>query len=267
MVSGSARSERVPPGPAQSPVGPAQSPVRTARTRTRMLPLGILTLALVTAAVLRPTPLMVGLAVLLAAIGAGRSLVRSEPWGRADDITTARLGLLLVFTALIVGGTGFGWAAVAVAALGLTLDAVDGKVARNARSSDPGCTDAGAAYDESVDALVVLVLSLGLVPLWGWWCALPGLLFYGFRGVTLLRPAWRRALPPSRARKVVAASQGVLLLTAGSPPALAAPPLGVLCAGAALLALGWSFGRDIVWLERHRAEGPGTLSVPGARPP
>lgn len=266
MVSGSARSERVPPGPAQSPVGPAQSPVRTARTRTRMLPLGILTLALVTAAVLRPTPLMVGLAVLLAAIGAGRSLVRSEPWGRADDITTARLGLLLVFTALILGGTGFGWAAVAVAALGLTLDAVDGKVARNARSSDPGCTDAGAAYDESVDALVVLVLSLGLVPLWGWWCALPGLLFYGFRGVTLLRPAWRRALPPSRARKVVAASQGVLLLTAGSPPALAFPILGVLCTGAALLALGWSFGRDIVWLERHRAEGPGTLSVPGARP-
>lgn len=231
------------------------------RLRPRLLPFGVLALALVTALLLNPTPLMAGLAVLLAVLGAGRSLTRREPWGRADDITTLRLGLLLVFTALVVDGPGFGWAAVAVGALALALDAVDGPVARRS-----GQTAAGAAYDETVDALVVLVLALGLVPLWGWWCALPGLTYYAFRGIALVRPAWRRPLPPSGARKLVAASQGVLLLTAGSPPALAVPPLGVLCAGAALLALGWSFGRDIVWLERRRAEDPSALSVPGARP-
>ena len=263
---------------------------RAAR-RPRLLPLGVLGLALVIAVLFSPTvpaAVLTGvIALLLAVIGAGRSLARRGPWGPADDITTIRLGLLLVFTALVLGATGFGWAAVAVAALALALDAVDGQVARRtgrtgagaagpapepppagsaAGPRDTGANDAGAAYDENVDALVVLVLSLGLVPLWGWWCALPGLLFYAFRAVRRFRPAWRRPLPPSGARKVVAASQGVLLLTAGSPPALAVPPLGVLCAAAALLALGWSFGRDVVWLERRRAllgrrrpEDPGAL--------
>lgn len=54
--------------------------------------------------------------------------------------------------------------------------------------------------------------------------------------------SWLRApLPPSRARKAVAAAQGVALAVAVAVPA------GRLLA-AALAALAWSFGRDVRWL-------------------
>lgn len=222
--------------------------------RRLLVPIPVLGSALAIAWVIHPSPLAVALFVLIAAGGGARSLSRQQSWNPADDITTLRLGLIVVFTALVLadGASGFAWPAVVIGALALALDACDGWVARRTIS-----TPAGAAYDEAVDAMFVLILSIALVPVWGLWCVLPGLLHYLYRAVGVVRPAWRRPLPPSRRRKIVAAAQGILLLTAGSPLAVSAPSVGWLWAGAALAFLLWSFGADIVWLERKaRQSGP-----------
>ncbi|GAA1941255.1 hypothetical protein GCM10009689_22970 [Brevibacterium antiquum] len=185
-------------------------------------------------------------------LGAGQSLFRAERWQPADNVTTVRLGLIMVVAALIIRNDGFSWLAIVIGALALVLDACDGYVARRT-----GATSAGADFDESVDALVVLVFSVALVPVWGWWVVLPGTFYYLFRGAALLRPAWGQQLPPSVLRKTIAASQGILLLTAGSPLALENPSIGIISAAIALAALVFSFGRDVLWLERRaRAQTP-----------
>lgn len=186
------------------------------------------------------------MSVLVIGVGAGRSLGRREPWMPADHVTTVRLGLIVIFCALALPGSGFSWPAVTIAAVALALDGVDGFVARRT-----GSTDAGAFYDEAVDALFILLLGLGLVPVWGWWAALPGALYYIFHGIAFFRPAWQRPLPASKLRNIVAASQGVLLLTAGTPLAQTNWWLGPGAIGLAVIALGWSFGRDIRWFEAH----------------
>jgi len=55
-------------------------------------------------------------------------------------------------------------------------------------------------------------------------------------------------LPPSTARKTVAATQGILLLLAGSDLLPHAANFAVVAL--ALGTLVWSFGRDILWLWR-----------------
>lgn len=229
---------------------------------SRLRPLAVLGLAAACALLVSPTVLTAAFAAFIAIIGAARSLAHREPWGPADDITTIRLGLVIVFAALVPADHRFGWAAIGVGAIALALDGVDGRVARRTVR-----TDAGAEYDETVDALFILVLALALVPLWGPWCAIPGLLYYAFRAIAALRPAWRRPLPASMARKAVAASQGVLLLTAGSPLALAVPTFGIASAAVALALLVWSFGRDVLWLERHARCGGGPKSTDNIQEP
>lgn len=209
-------------------------------------PLVVLGVGFAVSVALRPQWSTGSLMLVLVGLGAGRSLFRRESWQVADDITTVRLGLIMVFTAVVLGDVGFSWTAVILGAVALVLDACDGYVARRTRT-----TVAGGHFDESVDALVVLVLSLALVPVWGWWLILPGATYYVFRATALIRSAWRRPLPPSRLRKTVAAAQGILLLTAGSPVALENPWFGLMSAAVSLATLAFSFGRDILWLERH----------------
>lgn len=209
-------------------------------------PLAVLGVCVVIALSIRPHWSTVVISVLVIGIGAGRSLVRREPWMPADHVTTTRLGLIVIFCAVGLPGPGFSWPAVTIAAVALALDGVDGFVARRT-----GSTVAGAFYDEAVDALFILLLGLGLVSLWGLWTVLPGTLYYFFHGVAFFRPAWQRPLPNSKLRNVVAASQGILLLTAGTPLAQAHWWLGTGAVGLAVIALGCSFGRDIRWLEGH----------------
>lgn len=214
-----------------------------------LTPLALLGAAALISVLLQPEWSTVLIMLALFVLGAGRSLFRAEMWRPADDVTTVRLGLIMVFTALVLRDDGFSWAAIVVGGLALVLDACDGYVARRT-----GATSAGAYFDESVDALAVLVLSVALVPIWGWWVILPGTFYYLFRGAALLRPAWKQQqLPPSVLRKTIAASQGILLLTAGSPMALAIPSIGITSAALALAALVFSFGRDVLWLERQAA--------------
>lgn len=216
-----------------------------------LIPLCVLGAGLAGSVALQQQWTTVLIMLALIGLGAGRSLFRTEKWQPADDITTLRLGLVMVFTALVLSDVGFSWPAVIVGTATLILDGCDGYVARRTRT-----TSAGGDFDESVDALLVLVLSVALVPVWGWWLILPGTFYYLFRVVALLRPTWRRQLPPSLLRKTVAAGQGILLLTAGSPLALEFPLLGIISAAIALTTLAFSFGRDILWLERHARARP-----------
>jgi hypothetical protein len=80
----------------------------------------------------------------------------------------------------------------------------------------------------------------------GPWVLLIGLMRYLFVLAGSRYPWLVGPLPPSRARKVVAAVQGVVLVAATLP---ALPPsVATVAVLGALLSLLWSFGRDTLWL-------------------
>jgi hypothetical protein len=100
-----------------------------------------------------------------------------------------------------------------------------------------------------VDAFLLLVLSVYVAPVLGFWVLAIGVLRYAFVAAGWLLPWMRATLPYRYWRKVVTAYAGVALAVActGVLPALST----VLVAGALVL-LGESFGRDVVWLVRVR---------------
>jgi len=220
------------------------------RSRLRVLyPVALLWLSVTAALYIRPAiGTLIG-AVVIIAVAGSRSFIRRDPWTLADHITTTRLGLIIIFCAMTLTAPGFNWPATTVGAAALALDGIDGVAARYV-----GTTASGAVFDESVDALFILLLGLGLIPLWGVWTILPGAMYYLFHAIAFFRPAWRRRLAPSRLRKVIAAAQGILLLSAGSPVAQDYWWFGIGCVGLALVALLLSFGRDVLWLEHAQRQ-------------
>jgi phosphatidylglycerophosphate synthase len=98
-----------------------------------------------------------------------------------------------------------------------------------------------------VDAFLILVLSVHVALTLGPWVMVIGALRYAFV-VASWGLAWLRdPLPPSHARKVVAAVQGIALVVAAS----GLLPHPDVLVGLALVSLVWSFGRDIAWLWRN----------------
>ncbi|WP_017600123.1 CDP-alcohol phosphatidyltransferase family protein [Nocardiopsis lucentensis] len=178
-----------------------------------------------------------GAAVLLWA--ARRSGRRSL--GSADRITLVRALLTGGVLALAVDG-GPVWALVGLASLALVLDLVDGAVARGSGTE----SDFGAAFDMETDALLIMVLSAFVSLSLGAWVLAIGLMRYVFGAAALVAPWLRAPLPPSRARKVVAALQGVALAVAASGVLPSAASTALV--GVALAALVWSFGRDVLGL-------------------
>ncbi len=182
-----------------------------------------------------------------------------------------RAGLLVVVAALVVWptttaplATPSSWAGpvLLLAVPVLALDAVDGAVARRTVT-----TTRGARLDMETDAAAVLVLAVAAAPFVGAWVLTAGLLRYAFGLAGALRPALRAPLPYSLARRVVAAVQGpallvpvAALLVPGVPPVA-----GVLACAAALTALVWSFGRDVVRLEREGRRGTSRIATVRAR--
>lgn len=211
------------------------------------IPATLLCLSVTAALLIQPHWTTAVMSLLILGVGAGRSLRRGEPWTLADHVTTTRLGLILVFCATTLSDIGFSWSTVLIGAVALSLDGVDGVIARQT-----GSTEAGAIYDESVDALFVLILGIVVLPVWGPWTVLPGLMFYLFHAVAFFRRTWQRPLPASTLRKTIAAAQGILLLTAGSPLALTYTWIGIGCVGLALVSLAVSFARDLFWLEQQK---------------
>ncbi|MEU6038505.1 CDP-alcohol phosphatidyltransferase family protein [Actinomadura sp. NPDC047616] len=171
--------------------------------------------------------------------------------GPADRVTLARMTLAGGVAALVadtVRAPAPVAVLVALAAVALVLDAVDGKVARRT-----GTVSAlGARFDMESDAFLILALSVYVAGSLGLWVLAIGLMRYVFFAASRPLPWLNAPLPPSMARKAVAATQGVVLAVAAA--GVLPHPAATLLVGTALAGLAWSFGRDIAWLHRnHRA--------------
>ncbi|MDT9695497.1 CDP-alcohol phosphatidyltransferase family protein [Streptomyces sp. P17] len=174
-----------------------------------------------------------------------RSRLRS--FGPANRVTLGRSILVGGVTALVADSFQSPpplTLLVGLTAVALILDGVDGKVARRTGTS----TALGARFDMEVDAFLILVLSVYVSVAQGPWVLLIGAMRYGFVAAARFWPWLNAPLPPSTARKTVAAFQGVFLLLAASGLLPHLVEFGVVAT--ALAALVWSFGRDILWLWR-----------------
>jgi phosphatidylglycerophosphate synthase len=184
-----------------------------------------------------------------AALARGRSRYRADQLGPADWVTLARATLAVGVAALIADS--FDQPApvamlVSVTALALALDAVDGWVARRTRTTAP----LGAHFDAEVDAFLILVLSVYVARSTGAWVLAIGAARYAFLAGGWPLPWLREPLPPRYWRKVVAATQGIVLTIAVADVLPRALTQAALVAALALLAE--SFGRDVWWLRSHR---------------
>jgi phosphoglycerol transferase MdoB-like AlkP superfamily enzyme len=194
-----------------------------------------------------------GCAVIInVALAYGLSRYRADRLGAADRVTLAR-ATLAVGVAAIVADSFHRPVSVAllvsISAVALVLDAVDGWVARRTASGA-----LGARLDGEVDAFLILVLSVYVSRSAGAWVLAIGAARYAFLAASWPLRWMRAPLPPRHWRKVVAATQGIVLTIAAAdllPRAVAQ----VALAGALGL-LAESFGRDVGWLWRRRCADP-----------
>ncbi|WP_313888005.1 CDP-alcohol phosphatidyltransferase family protein [Lentzea alba] len=179
-------------------------------------------------------------------LGYGMQRHRTRSLGPADRVTLARGLMVGAVTALVADRAGQDVPValvVTLAAVALSLDWVDGQVARRTGTSSA----LGARFDMEVDAFLILVLSAYVAVHMGPWVLAIGLMRYVFVAASW-RFRWMNApLPGSYARKVVAAVQGIFLVVAAS----GLLPFAAVLVGLALASLMWSFGRDVLWLWRH----------------
>ncbi|MET7382338.1 CDP-alcohol phosphatidyltransferase family protein [Streptomyces sp. NPDC005526] len=174
-----------------------------------------------------------------------RSRLRS--FGAANRVTLGRATLVGGVTALVADSFESSPPVsllVGLTAVALILDGVDGKVARRTGTT----TALGARFDMEVDAFLILVLSVYVSMSLGPWVLLIGAMRYAFVAAARLLPWLNAPLPPSTARKTVAALQGILLLVAGADLLPTAANFAVTLLSLTLLV--WSFGRDVLWLRR-----------------
>ncbi|MGP3948083.1 CDP-alcohol phosphatidyltransferase family protein [Streptomyces sp. 7N604] len=235
----------------------------------------ILLLALLgTAAGLGPVGWLTGTAFALATwtmltLALRRSWTRS--FGPANGVTLARATLVGGVTALVADSFGSRppvAVLVVLATVALILDAVDGQVARRTGTASP----LGARFDMEVDAFLILVLSVHIARSLGAWVLLIGAMRYAFVAAARVLPWLRGPLPPSTARKAVAALQGIVLVVAGAGVLPRLPAAAAVLLALALLV--WSFGRDIAWLwrvrdrltDRRLRAAPGPAVAPGPEP-
>ncbi|MFG3509389.1 CDP-alcohol phosphatidyltransferase family protein [Streptomyces sp. NPDC047821] len=200
-------------------------------------------------------------AVLTRALG--RSWPGPVPFGPANAVTLARTTLAGGVTALVaevfVDRSAPVAALAGLTAVALALDAVDGRVARRTGTATPF----GARFDMEADAFLILVLSVHVSSSLGVWVVAIGAMRYVFVAAARFLPWLNGPLPPSMARKTVAAVQGVVLLVAGVG---VLPPVAAYAAVASALALlVWSFGRDIRWLWRVRVPRGGAVAAQAER--
>jgi phosphatidylglycerophosphate synthase len=192
--------------------------------------------------------------LLLATLVARHSRARS--FGIADVVTLVR-GLGVCFLAGLALQALVGDLArhgvltmIIMGTLCLTLDGVDGRVAR-ARAE---VSAFGARFDVETDAAMLAVLSVAVAALGiaGWWVLAIGALRYGYVATSLFVRALRTPLPYRYSGKVIAVAQAVALLAAltfrlthGEHWVSTALLLG------ALASLCWSFGRSVLWQLRQ----------------
>ncbi|MEU8588744.1 CDP-alcohol phosphatidyltransferase family protein [Streptomyces sp. NPDC048664] len=224
----------------------------------------VLLLALLGTAIgMGPAGWLTGLAFALATWAVlTRAVLRSRlsSFGPANRVTLGRAILVGGVTALVADSFESSPPAtvfVGLTAVALILDGVDGKVARRTGTS----TALGARFDMEVDAFLILVLSVYVAMALGPWVLLIGGMRYVFVAAARVWPWLNGELPPSMARKTVAAVQGVALLVAASGLLPYGAELAVVAS--ALGSLVWSFGRDVLWLRSARGGAmPGSPAGP-----
>ena len=199
--------------------------------------------------------LAAGAAVIVRAAG---SVLRRNPRFStpADRVTLGRAVVVACCAAVaVVGlragdGAGANGVVVLLGTAAFLLDSVDGRVARFTGS----VTAEGSRLDSDTDAALVLVLSCAAAGRFGVWPLGIGLMYYAFLAAACFRPSLKKPLPASTVRKVIGATQPAALLLALLP---GVPRwLGAVVLGAALGMLVYSFGRDVVELERLRRANP-----------
>jgi phosphatidylglycerophosphate synthase len=172
--------------------------------------------------------------------------------GPANYVTTVRAALVSLVAGLVgePSTPPLAAAAVAVSALALALDGLDGWLARRTRLASAF----GARFDMEIDALLILVLS---ILAWqygkaGVWVLASGLLRYGFVAAGSIWTWLRRPLVPTVRARAMCAAQIVGLILALVP--VITPPASARIAVMSLAALAYSFAVDILWLWRHRSD-------------
>ncbi len=154
-------------------------------------------------------------AAVVTGLAAALGRHRVAALGPADRVTMARCALVCAVAALSadsLAGDPHTRLLVTLAAAALALDWVDGQVARRTGTA----SDFGAAFDMEVDAFLVLVLSVQVAASVGVWVLLIGGARYGLLAAGLLLPWLREPVPPRYWAKVVAATQGVVLVAAAA---------------------------------------------------
>ncbi|HJR37839.1 MAG TPA: CDP-alcohol phosphatidyltransferase family protein [Nocardioidaceae bacterium] len=187
--------------------------------------------------------------VMVASVDRGMVRTGTDTFGPADLVTLIRATLACAVAALVADsflGQAAVTALVTLAAAGLVLDAVDGWVARRTRTTSAF----GARFDGEVDAFLILVLSVYVAGSAGGWVLAIGAMRYAFAAAGWGMPWLRRKLPPRYWRKVVAATQGIVLTVAAADVVPHALMTALLVVALALLVE--SFGRDVWWSWRHR---------------
>lgn len=177
----------------------------------------------------------------------------SRSLGPADHVTLARATLTGCVTALVadtIHAPAPIGLLVALTAVALVLDAVDGHVARRTATE----SSLGARFDMEVDAFLILMLSVFVAGFLGPWVLAIGVMRYVFAAATRALPWLGAPLPLSMSRKTVAALQGIVLAVAAA--GVLPRPAALIVTGLALAALAWSFARDVTWLYLHRADPP-----------
>jgi phosphatidylglycerophosphate synthase len=199
---------------------------------------------------------LVGVACAVAMAAAlQRALARNrrDRLGVASSVTLVRATLAIGVAALAAdspAGDAPVAVLVALAAVALALDLVDGWLARRTGTASA----LGARLDGEVDAFLILGLSVFVAPELGPWVLLIGAARYLFLAGERLVPWMRAPIPPRRGRRLVTAAQGIVLTVA----AAGVLPRGVAQAlvALALAALAASFAECVSWLWRRRDECP-----------
>jgi phosphatidylglycerophosphate synthase len=186
----------------------------------------------------------------------GRAVARSGPPRPrpANLVTLARAALVGGVAALVANSLRRPVdvaVLVALAAVALALDGVDGWLARRTGTASA----LGGRFDLEVDAFLILVLSGYAARSLGAWVLLIGLARYLLLAAGYVWPWLQRDSPARYWAKVVAATQGVVLTVVAAD--WLARPVEIVLTVAALALLAESFGRQVVWLSRDRAGSPG----------
>jgi phosphatidylglycerophosphate synthase len=188
-------------------------------------------------------------AYFMATIWAARRLSTDFPHSRLGLCNLATLGRLVIVGILFVAlleGLHPTWSTLGLAILALSLDGVDGWLARK----EGLASEFGARFDVEVDAAFALVLAISAAvnDVVGSYVVLLGLPYYLFGAAKAFLPWLNQPLPDRFSRKAVCVFQ-IAALIALQAPFFTDGRLDLVVA-AVTVALIWSFGRDIIWLWR-----------------